>query len=497
MRRLHISGYVKISKILVLLGLPLFCLGLSLFLSAITETETRSGSLGKLAYIQGNNPHSGNLWVKDLLTGQTTRLTTDGYSSQPRWSPSGKWLAFQSKEQIGLIEVDSHHTYSLTTEHEAETFAWSPKQDQLAYVTNGHLEVIFAGDEVPVTLVEPEQPSMPDLGQVKGSRIVWNPDASWIAYVWQERQSPNLPVFQEIWKVSLDGKEKLKLYPNQQAEEGEIILDSWSYDGRLLFFWQSEVRSQSVLADGVPLYALSIDNNPIVGLATSVLVYQDFVEPAPTTDQVAVIVGEGRLIQTNKTLHLVLLTTKMSETLTSPELAIASLAWSPNGEHIVYTAMPDRGQQGGGKDDPYALTQRKIWLITLRDQETHQLTNKSGYSDNYPVWSNDSSNLIFPRINEGGIVSLWIVSIADKAPRQLVNKLFVIPSGWHGYYGYIQWDNYFDWWTATALEQNNSLSKLRIIVDQRIIYFTIILCILVLLSFVGIMMRKKVTRDEA
>src|SRR5512139_2453961 len=44
--------------------------------------------VGRVAYVQG-----GDIWIKVLPDGKPQRLTTDGRNREPRWSPSGEWLA--------------------------------------------------------------------------------------------------------------------------------------------------------------------------------------------------------------------------------------------------------------------------------------------------------------------------------------------------------------------------------------------------------------------
>jgi hypothetical protein len=52
-------------------------------LASVTEAELMS-LLGKVAYVQG-----GDIWTKVLPDGEPQRLTNDGRSIAPKWSPSG------------------------------------------------------------------------------------------------------------------------------------------------------------------------------------------------------------------------------------------------------------------------------------------------------------------------------------------------------------------------------------------------------------------------
>jgi hypothetical protein len=66
------------------------------------STPTPTLGLGKLAYVQG-----GDIWVKTLPDGEPQRLTADGRNREPRWSPSGQWLAFRKGDyQVWVMRAD-------------------------------------------------------------------------------------------------------------------------------------------------------------------------------------------------------------------------------------------------------------------------------------------------------------------------------------------------------------------------------------------------------
>ena len=55
--------------------------------------------LASVAYIQG-----GNLWVKKLPEGEAKQPITSGKITNPRWSPSGQWLAYLKGGQLGVLQ---------------------------------------------------------------------------------------------------------------------------------------------------------------------------------------------------------------------------------------------------------------------------------------------------------------------------------------------------------------------------------------------------------
>ena len=63
---------------------------------------------GEIAYVQ-----EGNIWVRDLATGQARQLTTDGQSILPAWTPDGQSLIFVSGRD-GNVKPGQSWTYKLT-----------------------------------------------------------------------------------------------------------------------------------------------------------------------------------------------------------------------------------------------------------------------------------------------------------------------------------------------------------------------------------------------
>ena len=408
-------------------------------------TPAPAPSLGKLAYVQG-----GDIWVKALPDGEPQRLTTDGRNSEPRWSPSGEWLAFRKDVQVWLMRADGNDLHPIDKRGPVSAFAWSPAEDRLAYVAGSgilRLEAINADGTDLATLIPLSICASGILGH-----IAWNPDGRWIAYEWREMQT-----YQGLWKVSSDGEQLAELYASGAPEKGEAVLAGWSPDGQHVLFWQCDVLSASIMADGVPLYSLPASGGEPTKLVDTVLVHDDFLASAPQGDWLAVTAGGYRATWTNKRVAVVEAGGGEPAWLTDDSVAAFSPAWSPDGVRLAYVAMPDRGDLVGGDDARLGMMKRRIWVVNAQGEpQLQQLTDDSAYHDERPLWSADGSHLLFARMDAEGRASLWLILVEGGEPQRVVDELTPLPGpapGWWGYYGHVDWDNLFDWWRGPTTRE--------------------------------------------
>lgn len=438
-------------------------------LLAARATPTLTPSvLGRIAYVQG-----GDIWTRTLPDEKPLRLTTDGRNREPRWSPTGNWLAFRRERQsiiqrqvpcelprarqemcleptaviqnqVWLIEENGNNPRPINRSLSVDYLAWSPVRDKLAYVTSdGELQTINADGTSLQILISVSSADSP---RGRTSRIAWSPDGNWIAYEWLIQNAGEPVSSSSIWKISADGKTRFELYNNNSSNRNTLVLAGWSSQGKHILFWQDPARIGATI-DNAYLYRIATDPGSAVTpnrLSTEpTLPLADFAAPAPPgtrhgiSETVAMIVGAGQGTWANKRVDL-------AGILSPQEFAAISPAWSPDGTRLAFAALPERRDLV--EPTLQELMQRRIWLAPTNAIAAPQmLTNNLGFRDEHPLWSMDGKHILFARIDSRGRASLWLVPVENGNARQIVDELTPAPDP-VGAHGYIDWDELFDWW---------------------------------------------------
>ncbi len=388
------------------------------------------------------------------LNGEPRRLTLEGAHVEPRWSPSGRWLAFRSgKGDLTVMRADGNTSRTVIgIEFARSTWAWSPAADRLAYVTRrGGLVVEDADGSNRRELAAPGKG-----GAGTGVRhIAWSPDGEWIAYDHIEILKAGQPPerYASLWRIRIDGGEATELLDAGKPSPYGFIVAGWSSDGSHILYWIDPVFSASLLADGAPLFALPAGGGAPREITQTMLAYPDFLAASPDGAQLAVIEGGGRETWSNKRLVVMNLLSGEHITLTDDQLTALSPAWSLDGQRLAYVAAPDIGFVGGGDEARAGAAQRRIWIVSVENHTASPrlLTDDPAYRDERPLWSADGSVILFARLSTEDHTSLWLISADGGEPQRVVNELTPGPD-WFRYYGYIDWETFYDWWRGTQPE---------------------------------------------
>jgi hypothetical protein len=339
-----------------------------------------------------------------------------------------------------------------------EANAWSPVEDKLVFGDSGGIYLLVPETGESTCLIGQTDIESPAQTNPRPGKVAWSPDGQQLAFTWRA-QTPDLATVQDgLWVIYAAGSAPMHLLAGDIPERGEMILHGWSGDGQYLIYWQAPILSASILADGVPLYALPVGGGEPVVIADVVLVHDDAVQVEPGSEQVALVAGGGRAVWTDKTLLLVLTPDAHDWHLSPAGQSAASPVWSPNGERMAYVGMPDATHEVvGGPPAQAALQQRRIWVLDMQTLEPISLsgsgdstTGKSSYRDEAPQWV-DNETLLFARLGDDGGVSLWTIGVDGTNLQQVVDEITPAPE-WFGFYGYIDWSPLFAVWRPTQIQ---------------------------------------------
>jgi dipeptidyl aminopeptidase/acylaminoacyl peptidase len=191
------------------------------------------------------NAFERNLWIGEIATGETHALTTAKKSStNPEWSPDGKWIAFLSdrpgqiaqtpegKKQLYVISTDGGEARQLTkVENDVSDFDWAPDSKRIAF-----------------SMTDPEPKALKDRKEKYGEYSVVHGNYQ-MTHLWTiELSSGNTPA-----------TEPKRLTEGDKFSIGDF---SWSPDGTRIAF-SAQKDPDLISGDTADLYVVTVNDRTV------------------------------------------------------------------------------------------------------------------------------------------------------------------------------------------------------------------------------------------
>ena len=349
------------------------------------------------------------IFRKDLTSGHEVQLTHGDFDEiQPTWSPDGKQVAFvrgkqpdvklqpgdvfgqfqdgdvwvldlRTGEESKLIENAFNPTYSPDAQRIAVDASWAGPRRIWVLDRQGH---------------NPQQITTDTSEEVAHVAPAWSPDSKKIVFQNLARTKFDIRV------VNLDSKQM-----NWITNDFRInIRPSWSPSSRFIYF--SSDRSGGI----------NIWRAPVKSDGTSTGSLQQVTAGAGQDIEVSVAPDGKRLayatLRQNADIWRLPVSPQTGLAIGAPEALISTTredsrgAWSPDGQLVAFNS--DRGGD------------MNIWLFTLADSGTRQLTSGHG-GDFQPNWSPDKKKIAFFS-SRSGSPNVWDVETANGNMKRLTSN---------------------------------------------------------------------------
>jgi Tol biopolymer transport system component/C-terminal processing protease CtpA/Prc len=175
----------------------------------VTNTAAEEAELAwapdsrRLAYASDREGTT-HLFMYDFATGRESQITSGrGRDNQPRFSPDGRWIAFErDSRELRVVDPASKQEKLVATGvfrpppfFDARDLAWSPDSRYLAYVTTGaktfsNVSIAAIAGDAPSGFKAGEGRPASFLANTNAGSLAWSPDGTYLTFTTSQRTEP-------------------------------------------------------------------------------------------------------------------------------------------------------------------------------------------------------------------------------------------------------------------------------------------------------------------
>jgi len=244
-----------------------------------------------------------------------------------------------------------------------------------------------------------------------------------------------------LWVFDLvrGNRDRVWRSPSPYGRVGAPVNAHWSPDGNWILFQTDPFHSNSIAADGLPLWAVPAHGGRPVEVERAVLGGDDFIQRCGR--RLVVSAGFDRYVSARKRVDVLGAPAWKPRTISND----ARHSWyaatcAPNGEDVAATVTANRDE---GRFD---TVERSIWLLAVNGSRRRLLVGRPGdhSSDEAPRWSRDGSWILYFRHPSRPFpkAALYLVNAKTGERR----GPFAHIDGGLGYYGRHAWDDLAPWY---------------------------------------------------
>lgn len=345
----------------------------------------------------------GNIYLVSPDGAQRFALTDDGSASrvyaQPAWSADGSRIAWSKIDRRGSALVTSQYDGSERNEVRVPFapfyIAWSPRGDQLAYLSNW---TVVEDPSIALRLVDVNGEESQAQTLVDGQPLYfsWAPDGErLLTHIGNERVELQA-VTGEQTPVVISG--------------GAFQSPQWAPDGESLVY---------ALADALQQYLVVADLEGNLQQEITDFDGQITFAMSPDGAQVAYVASERDAgANTLGPLYVVDMATQATRAIT--ERPVVAFAWSPDAQKLAYLTLEPLSNRVGMRWNAWDGSQRTAYSIFSPTSTflNNYLPFFDQYAQSHRIWSPASDALVYAGQQTDGRAGVWVQELAaDQAPR--------------------------------------------------------------------------------